>query len=52
METVSEVRMSGGREFQRLGADRLKARDPMVVWLADGVKSWMVEEDQSLQGGV
>ena len=39
VETVSEVRMSGGREFQRLGADRLKAIFPMVVRLADGVKS-------------
>ena len=34
--------MSGGREFQRLGADLLKALDPMVVRLADGAKSWMV----------
>ena len=32
METESEVRMSGGREFHRRGADRLKALDPMVVW--------------------
>ena len=38
--------MSGGREFQRLGADRPKALDPMVVRLADEVKSWMVEEDR------
>ena len=39
METVSEVRMSGGREFQRLEADLLKALDPpMVVWLADRAK--------------
>ena len=41
METLSE--------FQRLEADRLKARDPMVAQLADGVKSWMVEEDQRVQ---
>ena len=38
-----------GREFQRLGADRLKALDPMVVRLADGVKSWMIEEDRRVQ---
>ena len=43
--------MSGGREFQRLGADRLKAPDPMVVRLADGVKSWMVEEDRTVREG-
>ena len=29
--------MSGGREFQRLGADRPKTLDPMVVRLADWV---------------
>ena len=52
METVSEVRTSGVREFQRLGADLLKARDPMVVRLADGAKSWMVEEDQRARDGV
>ena len=52
VETVSEVRLSGGREFQRLGADRLKALDPVVVRLADGVKSWMVEEDRRVREGV
>ena len=52
METVSEVQMSGGREFQRLGADRLKALDPMVVRLADGAKSWIVEQDERVQEGV
>ena len=52
VETVSEVRMSSGREFQRLGADRMKALDPMVVRLADGVKSWMVEEDRRVREGV
>ena len=46
------VKMSGVREFQSLGADRLKALDPMVVRLADGVKSWMVEEDRRVQEGV
>ena len=49
METVSEVLMSGGREFQRQGADRLKALDPMVVKLADGAKSWLVEEDKRVR---
>ena len=52
VETVSEVRMSSGREFQRLGADRMKALDPMVVRLADGVKSWMVEEDRRVREDV
>ena len=52
VETVSEVRLSGGREFQRLGAERLKALDPVVVRLADGVKSWMVEEDRRVREGV
>ena len=52
METVSEVRMSGGREFQRLEADLLKARDSMMVRLADGAKSWMVEEDRRVWEGV
>ena len=46
METVLEVRMSGGREFQRLEADLLRAHDYMMVRLADGAKSWMVEEDR------
>ena len=44
--------MSGGREFQRLGADQLRALDPMVVRLTDGTKSWMVGEDQRVQEGV
>ena len=52
METVSKVQMSGGREFQRLGADQLKALDPMVVRLADGAKSWIVEQDERVQEGV
>ena len=41
-ETVSEVQMSSGREFQRLEVDWQKALDPMVVRLADGVKSWRI----------
>ena len=52
METVLAVRMSGGREFQRLEADQPKARDPIVVRLADGAKSWMVEEDQRVRESV
>ena len=52
METESEVRMSGGREFHRRGADRLKALDPMVVKLADGAKSWLAEEDRRVREGV
>ena len=40
----SEVGMSGGREFHRRGADRLKALDPMVVKLA--------EEDRRVREGV
>ena len=39
--------LSGRREFQRLGADRLKALEPLVVRLADGAKSCMVEVDQN-----
>ena len=52
METVLEVRMSGGREFQRLEADLLRAHDYMMVRLADGAKSWMVEEDRRVREGV
>ena len=52
METESEVRMSGGREFHRRGADRLKALDPMVVKMEDGAESWLVEEDWSVREGV
>ena len=32
--------------------DRLKALDLMVVKLADGVKSWMTEEDRREREGV
>lgn len=49
LEAVSEVQRSGGREFQRRGADWLKALDPMVVKLADGAKSWMTEEDRRVR---
>ena len=41
--------MSGGREFQRLGAGLLKACDSMLVRLEEGAKSWMVEEDLRVQ---
>ena len=44
--------MSGAREFQRLGADWLKALDPIVVRLADWTKRWMVEMDQRVQEDV
>ena len=36
VERVSELRMSGGRVFQRWGADLLKALDPMVTRRAGG----------------
>ena len=52
METESEVRMSGGRELHRWGADQLKALDPMVVKLADGAKSWLAQEDQRVREGM
>ena len=49
VETVSEVRMSGGREFQRLGAGRLKALEPLGLgWQ----KRWMVKEDWRVWEGV
>ena len=34
-----------GESSKSLGADQLKALYPMVVKLADGVKSWMVKEE-------
>ena len=52
VDTEEEVRMSGGREFQRREADQLKSLDPMVVKLADGAKSWLAEEDWRVQEGV
>ena len=36
VERVSELRMSGGRVFQRWGADLLKALDPMATRRAGG----------------
>ena len=42
----SIFRMSGGREFQSLGAERLKALLPMVVSRAEGTVRWMEEEDR------
>ena len=44
--------MSGGREFQRRGAERLKALDPMVVERAGGTVGWMEEEDLRVRKGV
>ena len=38
-------RMSGGSEFQSLGAERLKALLPMVESRAEGTVRWMEEED-------
>ena len=52
MDTESEVGMSGGRDFQRWGADRLNTLDPMVVKLADGAESWLAEEDRRVREGV
>ena len=52
VETVSEVRMSTGREFWRLGADLLKVHDPMVVRLAYGAKNWILEEDLRVREGM
>ena len=46
------MQMPGGREFQRRGADRLKALDPMVVKLADGADSWLAEEGRRFREGV
>lgn len=43
METDSQVQISGGREFQRQEAARLKALDAMVVMLADGAR-WRMHE--------
>ena len=45
--------LSGGREFQRWGADLLKALNLMVVKLADRAESWMaarVWKDMMVQG--
>ena len=39
------LRISGGSEFQSLGAERLKALLPMVVSRAEGTERWMEEED-------
>ena len=52
MERVTVVQVTGGREFQRMGADLLKALKPLVVRLADGTKSWMAEGDRRVQKGV
>ena len=44
-ETESIFLMSGGREFQRRGAERLKALDPMVDRRAGGTVRLMEEAD-------
>ncbi len=44
--------MSGGREFQRRGAERLKALDPMVDRRAEGTVRLMEEADLSAREGV
>lgn len=46
------VRRSEGRELQSWGAERLKARLPMVTRLAEGTESWRVEEERSERAGV
>ena len=46
------LRMSGGSEFQRLGAERLKALPPMVLRRAEGTKRWREEEDLSEREGM
>lgn len=52
VETVSEMQMSGGTQFQKLRAGQLKALHPMIVKLADRAKSWSAEEDRRVQKGV
>ena len=52
MESESEVRMSGGREFHRRGADQLKDLEPIVVKLAHGAESWLAAEDRRVREGV
>ena len=42
---------SGGRLFQRRGAERLKALLPMVVRRAGGTVKWMEEEDRRVREG-
>lgn len=44
-ESESMFLSEGGREFQRRGAERLKALLPMVVRRAGGTDRRMVEED-------
>ncbi len=52
MERKSKLRMSGGKEFQRRGAEQLKALDPMVVKQEEGTMSLMEEDDLRVQEGV
>ena len=46
------LRISGGREFQRWGAERLKALDPIVVRRAGGTVRLMEEADLRGRPGV
>ena len=52
MGSESIFLMSGGRLFQRRGAERLKARAPMVVKRAGGTVRLMEEADLSDRVGV
>ena len=48
----SECLMCGGREFQSLGAEQLKARAPMVLRRDVGMVSSPEEDERRLRGGV
>ena len=52
VESESMFLMLGGREFQRRGAERLKALAPMVVRRAGGTVRLMDEADLSVREGV
>lgn len=43
---------SGGREFQSLGAERLKALVPMVLSRAEGTERWREEDNLREREGV
>ncbi|KAL7843865.1 hypothetical protein SRHO_G00224040 [Serrasalmus rhombeus] len=43
--------MSGGREFQSLGAERLKALHPMVVRRAEGLRMWNLSNGELGRNG-
>ena len=52
MRRKSIFRMSGGKEFQSLGAEGLKALHPMVLRRAGDTVRWMEEEDLSERAGM